>query len=253
MRIRLRLFASAREIVGQRELPFDLPEGTAAAELLERVAHDHPRLRAMVPTLLLAVNREYVDGKRILADGDEVALIPPVSGGTDLYQIIEGSVSLDPLVTSVARNTSGAVATFLGIVREFARGRRVSFLEYDAYPEMATAKMQEIGEEIRKRWRVDCIAIVHRIGRLAIGEASVAIAIAAPHRREALQACAYAIERVKEIVPIWKKEVWTDGAEWIGSTVDEYRELRAESREPSAESRAANPGNEAMGRSGTRL
>jgi len=230
MRIRLRLFASVKDIVGQRELTLDLPEGTTTAELLERIARDHPRLRTMAPTLLLAVNREYAEGTRILADGDEVALIPPVSGGTDRYQITEGPVSLDPLVASAARNTSGAVATFLGIVREFARGRQVSYLEYDAYPEMATAKMRQIGEEIRKQWPVDRIAIVHRIGRLAIGEASVAIVISAPHRREALQACAYAIERVKEIVPIWKKEVWTDGAEWIGSTVDDYQERKRKER-----------------------
>lgn len=124
------------------------------------------------------------------------------------------------------QNTSGAVATFLGVVREFARGHQVSSLEYDAYPEMATATMRQIGDEIRQRWPVDRIAMVHRIGRLTIGEASIAIAIASPHRREALEACAYAIERVKEIVPIWKKEAWTDGAEWIGSTVDEYQERR---------------------------
>jgi molybdopterin synthase catalytic subunit len=99
-------------------------------------------------------------------------------------------------------------------------------LEYDAYPEMAVAKMRQIGEELRDRWPVDQVAIVHRVGRLGVGEASVAIAISSPHRHEALAACAYAIERLKEVVPIWKKEVWTDGAEWIGSTVDEYRELR---------------------------
>jgi molybdopterin synthase catalytic subunit len=167
-----------------------------------------------------------------LADGDEVALLPPVSGGVDLYEITESPVSLDALVAAVGQNTSGAVASFLGIVREFARGRQVRSLEYDAYPEMATATMRRIGEEIRSRWPVDRIAIVHRIGRLAIGEASVAIAISSPHRREALEACAYAIERLKEIVPIWKKEIWTDGAEWIGSSVDEYQErkLEAEAR-----------------------
>jgi molybdopterin synthase catalytic subunit len=239
MMIRLRLFASVREIVGQRELTLILPEGTTAAALLERIARDHPRLKTLAPTLLLAVNREYVEGGTILVDGDEVALIPPVSGGTDLYRITEDPVSLDPLVASVARNTSGAVATFLGVVRGFARGRQVSWLEYDAYPEMATAKMRQIGEEIRTRWAVDCIAIVHRTGRLTIGEASVAIAVSAPHRREALHACALAIERVKEMVPIWKKEVWADGSEWIGSTVDEYRELSAERRVLRTGTRAA--------------
>jgi molybdopterin synthase catalytic subunit len=238
MKVRVRLFASVKEIVGSREVVLDLPEGTTAAELLRRFAAEHPRLQGLLPSLALAVNRDFVEGGRVLVEGDEVAFIPPVSGGTDLYEITESPLSLDPLVAAVSQKTSGAVASFLGIVREFARGRQVSYLEYDAYPEMATATMRRIGEEIRGKWPVDRVAIVHRIGRLAIGEASVAIVISSPHRREALQACAYAIERLKEIVPIWKKEVWTDGAEWIGSTVDEYRELRAERRAPSAESGA---------------
>jgi molybdopterin synthase catalytic subunit len=228
MKIRVRLFASVKDIVGQREVVLELPEGATASELLQRVAADHPRLQPLLPSLLLAVNREYVEATRGLKDGDEVAFIPPVSGGIELYEITEGPLSVDALVATVAQNTSGAVASFLGVVREFARGRRVSYLEYDAYPEMATASMRQIGDEIRNRWQVDNIAMVHRIGRLRIGEASVAIAISSPHRREALEACAYAIERVKEIVPIWKKEVWTDGAEWIGSTVDEYAERSRE-------------------------
>jgi molybdopterin converting factor subunit 1 len=228
MKIRVRLFASVKDIVGQREVVLELPEGVTASELLRLVAADHPRLQPLLPSLLLAVNREYVEATRVLKDGDEVAFIPPVSGGIELYEITEEPLSLDALVATVAQNTSGAVASFLGVVREFARGRRVGYMEYDAYPEMATATMRQIGDEIRNRWPVDNIAMVHRIGRLRIGEASIAIAISSPHRREALEACAYAIERVKEIVPIWKKEVWTDGAEWIGSTVDEYAERSRE-------------------------
>jgi molybdopterin converting factor subunit 1 len=222
----MKCFASVRDILGLRETVLDLPDGTTAAGLLDRLILDQPRLLGLAPSLLLAVNREYVDKSRILVEGDEVALIPPVSGGVDLYEISEAPLSLDALAQEVGQNTSGAVASFLGIVREFARGRQVEYLEYDAYPEMAVTKMQQIGEEIRHRWPIDRIAIQHRIGRLAIGEASVAIAVSSPHRREALQACAYAIERLKEIVPIWKKEVWTDGAEWIGSTVEEYAERK---------------------------
>jgi len=228
VKIRVRLFAAVKDIVGQREVILDLPAGTTAAGMLDRFAGDYPRLRGLTPSLLFAVNREYVEGTRILAEGDEVALIPPVSGGADLYEITETPLSLDTLVKVVGEKTSGAVASFLGIVREFARGRQVKYLEYDGYPEMATATMRQIGDEIRQRWPVDKIAMAHRVGRLAIGEASVAIAISSPHRREALEACAYAIERLKEIVPIWKKEVWTDGAEWIGSTVDEYQERKRE-------------------------
>jgi molybdopterin converting factor subunit 1 len=226
VKVRIKCFASVKDILGQREIVFDLPEGTTAADLLRRLVADHPRLTGLAPSLLLAVNREYVERNRLLAEGDEVALIPPVSGGVDLYEITEMPLSLDILAKAVGQNTSGAIASFQGIVREFARGRQVEYLEYDAYPEMAITKMQEIGKEIRQRWPIDRIAIMHRIGRLAIGEASVAITVSSPHRREALQACAYAIERLKEIVPIWKKEVWTDGAEWIGSTVEEYAERK---------------------------
>jgi molybdopterin synthase catalytic subunit len=133
-----------------------------------------------------------------------------------MLEITDQPLSLEPLVNVVKRSSSGAVATFLGVVREQTRGRQVRYLEYEAYREMAICKMREIADEIRREWEVDEIAMVHRVGRLQIGDASVAIAVSAPHRREALAACAYAIDRLKEIVPIWKKEVWTDGEEWVG-------------------------------------
>ena len=223
MRIRLRLFASVREVVGKQEVLVDVPEGVTAAGLLMQLVAQHPELRRQAPSLRLAVNHEYVEGGRRLAEGDEVALIPPVSGGLDLFEVTESPLSLDVMAQTVRQNSSGAIASFLGVVRESSRGRRVDHLEYDAYPEMAVAKMRQIGDEIQTRWPVDRVAIVHRVGRLIVGEASVAIAVASPHRQEALQACAYAIERLKEIVPIWKKEVWADGSEWIGFTVDEYQ------------------------------
>jgi molybdopterin synthase catalytic subunit len=226
--IRVRVFASVREILGRPEIALEVPEGATAGSVLDRLSADYPRLQRLAPVLRLAVNREYAESGRVLAAGDEIALLPPVSGGADQYEVTAEPLDLVRLVEAVTRNTSGAIASFLGVVREFARGRQVHHLEYDAYPEMAAATMRQIGEEIRARWPVDGVAIVHRTGRLTIGEASVAIAIASPHRHEALQACGYAIERLKEIVPIWKREVWTDGAEWIGSTVEEYRERRAE-------------------------
>jgi molybdopterin converting factor subunit 1 len=224
MKIRVRFFAAVRDIMGQRELLLDLPGGSTADGLLQRLVAEYPGLAGLGASVRLSVNREYVDGDRPLADGDEVALIPPVSGGLDRYEIVDERLSLDALASSVGQNTSGAIASFLGVVREVSLGRQVQYLEYDAYPEMAVATMRAIGEEIRQRWPVDRVAIVHRVGRLEIGEASVAIVVSSPHRREALQACAYAIERLKQIVPVWKKEVWTDGQQWIGSTVDEYRE-----------------------------
>lgn len=132
-----------------------------------------------------------------------------------MFDITDRSLSLEPLVSAVTRSSSGAVASFLGVVREQTRGRQVLYLEYEAYREMAIPKMREIADEIRRKWKVDEIAMVHRIGHLKIGEASVAIAVSAPHRHQALAACAYAIDRLKETVPIWKKEVWTDGEEWV--------------------------------------
>ena len=223
MKIRVKLFASVKEIVGQKELVLEVPDDVKASAIPHLLASKYPRLRALVSFLKIAVNHEYADGERLLVEGDEVALLPPVSGGLDAFEITETPLSLDALAVAIGQDTCGAIASFLGIVRGFARGRRVDHLEYDAYPEMAVAKMRQIGDEIRARWPVDRMAIVHRVGRLGVGEASVAIAVASPHRHEALQACAYAIERLKETVPIWKKEIWSDGAEWIGSTVEEYR------------------------------
>lgn len=133
-----------------------------------------------------------------------------------MFEITDQPLLLEPLVNAVKRSSSGAIATFLGVVREQTRGRQVRYLEYEAYREMAIPKMRQIADEIHRKWEVDEIAMVHRIGHLQIGEASVAIAVSAPHRHQALAACAYAIDRLKETVPIWKKEVWIDGEEWAG-------------------------------------
>ncbi len=139
-----------------------------------------------------------------------------------MFEITDQPLFLEPLVKAVSRSSSGAIATFLGVVRERTRGRQVLYLEYEAYREMAIPKMHAIADEIRQKWRVNEIAMVHRIGHLEIGEASVAIAVSAPHRHQALAACAYAIDRLKETVPIWKKEVWTDGEEWVGPSACEH-------------------------------
>lgn len=133
-----------------------------------------------------------------------------------MLKVTGDPLSVEGAVSAVTKSTCGAVATFIGVVREFSRGRRVSYLEYEAYPEMAIAKMHQIEQEIRDKWEVEGIAIHHRVGRLEVGEASVVIVVAAPHRRQALDACAYAIERLKQIVPVWKKEVSPDGSTWVG-------------------------------------
>lgn len=218
MQVTVRCFAGAREAVGQATFQMEVPEGTTAGDLLGRLASAHPRLQGVAPHLLLSVNREYVDRSAPLKPGDEVALIPPVSGGAEgpLFEITEAPLSVDAVAARVRHRSSGAIATFTGVVRERSRGRQVRYLEYEAYPEMAVPKMQEIAAEIRGKWEVDAVAMSHRVGRLEVGEASVVIAVAAPHRQQALEACAYAIERLKVTLPIWKKEVWADGSEWIG-------------------------------------
>ncbi len=133
----------------------------------------------------------------------------------DLYRIQGEAIQPDALHDTVLRESDGAVATFAGVVRNQSQGRRTRYLVYDAYREMAEMKMAEIGGEVKEKWEVDRVGMLHRVGRLEIGETSVLIAISAPHRKAALEACHYAIDRLKETVPIWKKEVWTDGEEWI--------------------------------------
>ncbi|MBI4492801.1 MAG: molybdenum cofactor biosynthesis protein MoaE [Chloroflexi bacterium] len=133
-----------------------------------------------------------------------------------MFQIVHEPIDPQPLIDSVRTDADGAVDVFLGVARRWSRGREVVHLEYEAYPEMATRKLAEIGEEVRAKWGIERLAIVHRVGKLEIGEASVCIAVASPHRGEAFAACQYAIDRIKHIVPIWKKEVWSDGSQWIG-------------------------------------
>jgi molybdopterin synthase catalytic subunit len=160
------------------------------------------------------VNKEYADGARELADGDEVALIPPVSGGA--FRLSAEPLSLEAVVEEVASDEAGAVATFVGTTRVHSRGKTVTHLEYEAYEGMAEQVMAEIAEELRARYELSGVAIHHRIGRVGIGDRSVVIAVSAPHRQDALAACKEAIDTLKERVPLWKKEVYASGEEWIG-------------------------------------
>jgi molybdopterin synthase catalytic subunit len=172
---------------------------------------------AQLPEARVSVNYEYVDDQYPLTDRDEVALIPPVSGGsTGHFEITDEELTADSVARLVGSPDHGAVTVFLGTARRMSRGREVDYLEYEAYPEMAVRTMQQIAEEIRDRWSIERIAMRHRVGRVDLGVASVAIAVASEHRAEGFAACQYAINRLKEIVPIWKKEVWVGGGEWIG-------------------------------------
>ena len=164
--------------------------------------------------LLYAVNKEYADRDRELRDGDEVALIPPVSGGD--FRLSAEPLSLDAVVREVQSDEAGAIATFTGTTRIHSRGRTVDFLDYEAYEGMAEQEMERIANELRERYELTAVAIHHRIGRVDIGETSVVIAVSAPHRGAALAACKDAIDTLKETVPLWKKEVYEGGEEWIG-------------------------------------
>ena len=229
MKIRIRLFASYREVVGDGRLEFEISPVATVADVWEQLRAQYPRLSSYTHVPSAAVNLEYAPFDTRLSDGDEVAFLPPVSGGADpgggragVFKVVDYPITPDMAVEAVAHPGAGGIVTFLGVVRDNSQGRRVLYLEYDAYPEMAERVMCQIGAEIKERWGLDRVAILHRVGRLDIGEASVAIAVAAPHRAEAFEACRFAIDRLKEIVPIWKKEVWEEGGEyWVETIGDE--------------------------------
>jgi MoaE-MoaD fusion protein len=205
--IRVRLFAGLRERAGWSERVLDG---------VETVGDVWPALQlgAEPQGLLYAVNRDYAPRDRPLADGDEVALIPPVSGGA--FRV--SAEPLDPaaVVAEVADERAGGIATFLGTTRIESRGRTVEHLEYEAYAEMAEDVMAQIADDLKRRYDLCEVAIHHRVGRVGIGETSVAIAVSAPHRQDALAACKDAIDTLKETVPLWKKEMYRGGEEWIG-------------------------------------
>lgn len=225
--IHLRHFALVRETIGanQETRTYD---GTVTPELVfADLSGDHPSLVGLKKSVRVMVNHAYAQWDAQLADGDELAFIPPVSGGSGVRSFRVTADSLDARETeAIVRHPScGAVLTFTGEVRDNARGSDVTALDYEAYDAAATAMMETIADEIYEQFGLDRIAIVHRVGLLEPGEASVVISVASPHRDEAFRAARHAIERLKQIVPIWKKEHYADGETWIGSEADYQREI----------------------------
>jgi molybdopterin synthase catalytic subunit/molybdopterin converting factor small subunit len=209
MRIRVRLFAGLRERLGMGENEMELPDGALARDVWE--------LLEMGPEpsgLAYAVNRQYVDRDHALADGDELAIIPPVSGGA--FRLVDGPIDLQTVIAEVETPEAGAVASFVGTVRSRSRDRDVRHLEYEAYEGMAEEVMEQLASALKVKYDLCEVAMTHRVGRVEIGEASVAIAVSAPHRQDALAACTEAIDTLKNTVPLWKKEVYEGGEEWIG-------------------------------------
>lgn len=216
MKIRIRYFAAARERtggVGEEER--SIAEGALLADLLQEVVRAHPALEKLLPRCRVAVNQSFAPETKPLSEGDEVAIIPPVAGGDDLVGITEAPISPESLVARVSGPEMGAVVTFAGTVRDHARGKKVLRLQYEAYQEMAEKQLGDIVKEAMQRWPGCKASVLHRTGTLAIGEVSVAIAVAAPHRAEAFEACRFIIETLKRDLTIWKREVYEGGEEWV--------------------------------------
>lgn len=224
MKIGVLLFGVLKDVVGRSSETVDLPEGSRVQEILVYYAGAEPRFAAIVPSLAISVNQEYAGVDRALREGDEVGLLPPVSGGLagngvpneklGDARIVREPIDKDTAVRRLQHSADGAAVIFDGVVRDNTRGRRTLYLEYEAYEAMALKQMQSLVEEARARFQVRGASIVHRLGRLEIGETSVLIVVASAHRAAAFEACRWIIDTLKKTVPIWKKEYFEDGAVW---------------------------------------
>lgn len=223
MQIRVLFFGVLKDVVGQGSELVNLPEPATLDDLVGCLRQQIPRLNAHLPSIAMSINQEYARLESTLKQGDEVALLPPVSGGADVAtqtlapcraSIVGEQINTQALVDKIKRPEDGAAVVFEGVVRNHSRGRRTLFLDYDAYPEMAIKQMEALAGEALSKFSVRDVTIVHRVGRLQIGETSVAIVVTAAHRSPAFDACRWLIDTLKRTVPIWKKEYFEDGAVW---------------------------------------
>lgn len=219
MQVTVRFFAGCREAVKQDEATLTLGDGATLSDLQAALAAEYPSIAHYAERVRYSVNWEYVTPDATLADGDEVAMIPPVAGGADRSRawVTEEVVSEADVRPLVETPESGAVVIFLGVVRNHAEGKAVEALTYEAYAPMANKTMLEVAEQAHERWPLHRVAVAHRIGHLGIGDASIAIGVSSAHRKEAFAACEFVMDRIKDDAPIWKKEHWADGpAHWVG-------------------------------------
>lgn len=216
MKVNVLFFGLTHDLTGFDREQVEVAEGENLDDLWRHYEARFPRLREMAGSLLAAVNEEIADRSQPLRDGDEVAFMPPVSGGApeDFFRLTRDPIPTHELAQRLKAPADGAVVIFEGIVRDHSRGRKTLYLEYEAYEPMALRKMEEIGGEARQKFAIDRVGMIHRLGRLEIGETSVAILVTSAHRRAAFEACQYAIDRLKQVVPIWKKEYFANGAVW---------------------------------------
>jgi molybdopterin converting factor subunit 1 len=216
--VRFRFLARLRELAGTDSETIDIPVGWTVSDMYDSLRRTHPGLPDR-EGVRAAVNQEFTDWSATVSSGDEVAFIPPVSGGVHgvgvLFELTPDPLDARRLEAAVSHKGAGAICTFTGVVRDSSRGRSVTHLDYEAYAEMAVAQMRKIGDEIAEQWPEARVAMAHRTGSLEIGEASVVVSVSCPHRAEAIAACRWGIDRLKESVPIWKKEHAADGTYWI--------------------------------------
>ena len=220
--VRVLFFGAARAATGVNEVEYTLPAHFNSSQAFEKILHSYPELQRFGRSLLFAVNQEYAPQERPLAEGDELALFPPVSGGSedmrrrqDFFELTTGVIDVGSVARRVIPPRCGATVTLDGYAREWTRGRRTLYLVYEAYPAMALRELKLLGQQAHEQFEIAHIGIVHRTGRLEIGETSVVISVSAPHRHAAFQACEWAIRELKRTVPIWKKEVFEDGEIWV--------------------------------------
>ncbi len=216
MKIKVLFFGLTHDLTGFAQELVEVPEGESLDALWRRYETRFPRLAPFADSLLVAVNQEIVKRETPLREGDEVAFMPPVSGGAevDFFRITRDPITAADIAHPLRAPEDGAVVVFEGIVRNHSRGRATLYLEYEGYEPLAIRRMEEIGQEARQKFAIDHVGMIHRLGRMEIGETSVAIIVTAAHRRAAFEACQFAIDRLKQIVPIWKKEYFADGAVW---------------------------------------
>jgi molybdopterin synthase catalytic subunit len=215
MRVRVLFFAALRDAVGSKEEILDVEGDLPLGEVVRQVQRRFPAVAAYGTRLVISLNHERVPPETTVRDGDEIAFLPPLSGGSGRALVQARPLSLDALISEVSGPECGGVVTFTGVVRNHARGQSIDHLEYEAYGPMAEQEMRAIQTGAAERWPGVRLAMVHRIGRLEIGEAAVMIAAAAPHRAQAFEACRFAIDTLKKTVPIWKREFAQSGSYWV--------------------------------------
>jgi molybdopterin synthase catalytic subunit/molybdopterin converting factor small subunit len=230
-----------KEVTGRSEDQLDLAEGSRLESVFRHYAEMFPKLGEMARSIVMARNHEFAELSSPVTDGDEIAFLPPVSGGAGawthevsdpgghFFALTRQPIDTRALTEMVRRGEDGAVIAFEGVVRNNSKGRATLFLDYECYEEMAIRKMAEIGREIAGAWSVGRVAMVHRLGRMEIGEASVAIVVSAPHRKPAFDAALEGINRLKKLVPIWKKEHFADGEVWVEGEWDDRAPVAAKS------------------------